>query len=113
MTPSRSHSHHITTLHLAQRSRRHVPPLVTLCTVDISSKKLLDTHIRADFQMHAVIRETLTSPMTAAGYGRGARVRTLVPSRILPRASPVNPNSCSQGDLAGEGRKEKGEEGAA
>lgn len=37
----------------------------------------------------------LTSQRTAAGYGRGARVRTLVPSRILPRASPVCPNSCS------------------
>lgn len=50
----------------------------------------------------------LTSLRTAAGYGRGARVRTLVPSRILPRASPVNPNSCSQG-----GRKRGGGEAAA
>lgn len=35
----------------------------------------------------------LTSRMTAGGYGRGARVRMLVPSRILPDASLWKPTA--------------------
>lgn len=54
---------------------------------------------------HARRHQTLTSRRTAAGYDRGARVRTPVPSRIVPRASPRDPHRCSPsgggGRLAG------------
>lgn len=98
MTPSRSHSHHYHTnnLDLTQCYRRHVPPL-HLFVVYAAVQTQHTVH-----PAYIVIRHTLTSLRTAAGYGRGARVRTLVPSRILPSASPANPNSCSQEDLRRE-----------
>lgn len=58
---------------------------------------------------HARRHQTLTSRRTAAGYGRGARVRMPVPSRIVPRASPRDPHRCSPsgggGRQAGGGQR--------
>lgn len=101
MTPS-SHTHTTTSpplRFLAQRYRRHVP-----------QQSFSLSAVRRSRQTYILIRDTLTSRRTAVGYGTGARVRTLVPSRILPRASPLKPNSCSQGDLADEGRGRGGRE---
>lgn len=88
---------------------RHVPlQLFSLCSV----KKLQGKNTTRS-TLNTVISQTLTSRRTAVGYGRGARVRTLVPSRILPRASAVNPNSYSQEDLTGEVRNIEGRKLAA
>lgn len=50
----------------------------------------------------------LTSQRTAAGYGRGARVRTLVPSRILPSRLSGLPKTAAvgkEGAARAEGRR--------
>lgn len=100
MTASRSHSlyYYTSTLCLAQEA-----PSVSLATQFFTREEKLRGNIKT-----YIVNKTLTSQRTVAGYDRGARVRTLVPSRILPRASLVDPNSCSQEDLAGE--EKRGEE---
>lgn len=80
-----------------------------LQTLSVFSGKTLKKH-ETQHTQHTTSGQRLTSRRTAVGYGRGARVRTLVPSRILPRASPVHPDSCSQEDLTGEVMKREGRE---